>query len=185
VPCVVSDNRGGACAGVSYLLGLGHRRIALINGMHVAQSHLRLLGFIDALASQQVLPAEGYVRAGDWTWHSGYQQALALLKLPCPPTAIFCANDAMALGAMRALAEKSLRVPQDVSVLGFDDIQAAAQAVPGLTTLRQPAGEMIRIAIEMLVQAMEGEELVPCQRLLPTTLIIRSSCGPCTRKGGA
>ena len=176
IPYVVCDNRQGAYAGVRYLLDLGHRRIGFISGGEIAQSRLRLWGYGDALASYSLPLREEYVRPGRWAWESGHEQALALVKLSQPPTAIFCANDAMALGAMRALTERGWHVPEDMSILGFDDIQSAAQSAPPLSTVKQPAFEMVELAVEFLLRAMDGGDLSTANQILPTTLVLRGSC---------
>jgi|YNPNPStandDraft_1061719.scaffolds.fasta_scaffold02148_9 LacI family transcriptional regulator len=175
-PCVVADNRGGAYAGTSYLLSLGHRQIAFIQGAESNQNHLRFLGYRDALADHGLPLVEAWVRQGRWTWESGYAEALALLALPQPPTAIFCANDAMALGAMRAIMERGWRVPEDISVLGFDDIPAAAQSTPPLTTVRQPTPEIVEKALDLLIRGLDGASLAPTNYVFPTSLVVRGSC---------
>ncbi len=176
VPCIVSDNRQGAFAAVRHLLDLGHRRIGCITGGNIAQSRLRLLGYGDALAAYGIPWREDYVRPGTWTWESGREVAATLMKLDPPPTAIFCANDAMALGAMHVLTEQGRRVPDDVSILGFDDIRAAAQSTPPLSTVRQSAFEMVERGMEFLVQAMAGEAGPIGNKVLPTSLVLRGSC---------
>jgi DNA-binding LacI/PurR family transcriptional regulator len=176
LPCIASDNRGGARQGVDYLFHLGHRRIAYISGGDVGQNRLRFLGYCDALAAHDVPSREEYVRPGDWSWESGHGQALKLLELPNPPTAILCASDNMALGAMRAVAERGLHVPSDVSILGFDDIPQAAYSDPPLSTIRQPAHAMVQMAIEVLICGMEGRQGPSGDAIMPTTLVERQSC---------
>jgi LacI family transcriptional regulator len=176
VPCVASDGRQGAHLATRHLLELGHRQIALISGSDMGQSRLRYRGYCDALASYDVPLQADYMRVGDWTWESGHAEASALLELPHPPTALFCANDNMALGAMRAITDRGLRVPEDVSVMGFDNIWAAPHSVPALTTVRQPAAEMVQIAVDLLVRGMRGEVIPATNHILPTTLVLRDSC---------
>lgn len=178
VPCVASDNYGGALAGVRYLCELGHRRIAFISGTDLSQNRLRYQGYRDALREVGVEPEEELIRAGQWTWQSGHEAARALCDLPEPPTAIFSANDTMALGAMCALRERGLRVPDDISILGFDDIPAAAGNRPALTTVRQPTTEMVERAFDLLLRARKGEDVPAENHVLPTELIIRRSCAP-------
>lgn len=184
VPYVASQNREGACQGVRYLLELGHRRIAYIGGPNSIQSKLRFLGYHDALAALGVPLIEEYVQAGDWTWEAGYEGATRLWRLPSDgtgpgrPTAIFCANDNMALGAICALQTLGARVPQDISVLGFDDIPATVHSVPQLSTVRQPVRRMVQCALDMLLAAMRGEPVEMRNHLLPTELVVRESCGP-------
>lgn len=179
IPCVASDNRRGAYEAVSYLASLGHRHIATITGGTAPQARLRLQGYDDALAAHRLPHMKEHVRHGRFTWESGYDQALALLDTEPMPTAIFGASDAMALGAMRACSDRGLRVPEDISIVGFDDIPDAASSSPPLTTMRQQAFEMARSAIHILQRAMEeGESPPPHIRTLPTDLVIRESCAP-------
>lgn len=178
VSCVVSENRRGAYIGVNYLIELGHQRIAFLGGSDMPQNRLRLAGYRDALAAHGIPFDPSYVRPGRWTWESGYERALDLLRLEEPPTAIFCASDNIALGAMHALAERGVRVPEDMSLLGFDDIPTAAQSDPALSTVRQPTDEMVQKAMDLLVRAMRGEALKATNYVLPTTLIERDSCAP-------
>jgi LacI family transcriptional regulator len=178
LPYVVSDNRRGAAEGVAYLVALGHRRIAFITGRSVSQNLLRLLGYQDAIAAHGLPLVPDYVRPGRWTWESGYDEALALWRLPEPPTAIFCANDSMALGAMHALTAHGVRVPEDVSILGFDDISAGMQSTPPLSTVKQPAFEMVQTAFDILIRAMDNKPLAATHQILPTTLVVRGSCAP-------
>jgi LacI family transcriptional regulator len=178
VPCVVSDNLGGAQRGVSYLIELGHRRIGYIAGTESYQNRMRQRGYAQALESAGLIPDEQLIRPGRWTWQGGHAQLNELMDLPTPPTAVFCANDTMALGAMCALRERGCRVPEDVSVLGFDDIPAAEGSRPALTTIRQPTSEMVELAFELLRLSREGEEIPAQNHVLPTELITRASCAP-------
>jgi LacI family transcriptional regulator len=178
LPCIASDNRGGAFHGADYLFQLGHRHIAYISGNDVGQNRLRFLGYRDALAAREMPLVDAYVCKGDWSWESGYQQALKLLDLPRPPTAILCASDNMALGAMRAVAERGLAVPDDMSILGFDDVPQASTSTPPLTTIRQPAHAMVQMAIEALIRHMDGKLEPPKTTIMPTTLVERASCAP-------
>ncbi len=176
VPCVASDNLRGARRGVEYLLGLGHRRIAYIAGGDSYQNRMRQQGYVEALASAGLAVDEQLIRVGRWTWQGGHEQVLALMDQETPPTAVFCANDTMALGAMCALREYGYHVPGDVSVLGFDDIPAAEGSRPALTTVRQPTSEMVELAFDLLRRAAEGEEIAAVNHVLPTELVIRDSC---------
>jgi DNA-binding LacI/PurR family transcriptional regulator len=147
-----------------------------LSGTDLGQNRLRFLGYRDALAAHSMCLVDEYVRHGDWSWESGYQQTLRLMELPHPPTAILCASDNMALGAMRAVAERGLRVPTDVSILGFDDIPAASNSDPPLSTIKQPAHAMVQTAIEALIRRMDGQQEPPSTIIMPTTLIERQSC---------
>ncbi len=168
----------GAYEAVEYLLDLGHRRIGFISGAFGGQGRLRLAGYRDALVDHGLPYDERLVLPGDWTWDAGYELAPHFLEMEEPPTAIFCANDLMALAAMRALHERGLQIPRDVSVLGFDDIPTAALSDPPLTTVRQLAPAMAQTAIDLLTRAMDGEDIPIENHLMSTVLMERASCGP-------
>lgn len=183
VPCIVSDNYGGALMGIQYLYQLGHRRIAYISGSDVYQNRMRYQGYLDALAQVGIAIEPELVRSGRWSWQSGREAAQALFHLAEPPTAIFCANDTMALGAIPALRERGIRVPEDVSILGFDDIAFAEGSRPPLTTIRQPTAEMVQLAFDLLHKSRRGETILPENHVLPTRLVVRKSCGPPPQRG--
>ncbi|MER5702057.1 LacI family DNA-binding transcriptional regulator [Micromonospora sp. NPDC002296] len=176
IPSVGATNWAGGRAATEHLLGLGHQRIAVIGGpAAVPCSRARVDGYRAAMdAAERRIPA-GYVRTGDFTSPSGYRETNALLDLPRPPTAIFACSDEMAWGAYEALYERGLRVPDDMSVVGFDDLDAARWAVPPLTTVRQPLTEMAGMAARMLLNLMDGEELGSHRIELATPLIVRHS----------
>ncbi|MFI0796658.1 LacI family DNA-binding transcriptional regulator [Micromonospora rubida] len=176
IPSVGATNWAGGRAATGHLLGLGHQRIAVIGGpAAVPCSRARVDGYRAAMdAAGRRIPA-GYVRAGDFTSPSGYRETNALLDLTRPPTAIFTCSDEMAWGAYEALYERGLRVPDDMSVVGFDDLDAARWAVPPLTTVRQPLTEMAGMAARMLLNLMDGEELGSHRIELATPLIVRHS----------
>lgn len=172
VPVVASANRAGAREAVRHLIGLGHRRIAAITGRPGVPCGVdRLAGYREAMAEAGLtaVTACGYFQTG-----LARQATLDLLaRLPEPPTAILACSDAMALGVYEALAERGLRVPGDVSVIGFDDGPAAAQATPALTTVRQPWQELGAAALSVLLsRSADSVEL-------PATLVVReSACRP-------
>ncbi|WP_320064353.1 LacI family DNA-binding transcriptional regulator [Micromonospora sp. RTGN7] len=176
IPSVGATNWAGGVAATEHLLGLGHRGIAVIGGPPaVPCSRARVDGYRAAMdAAGQQIPA-GYVRAGDFLAPSGYRQTHALLDLGRPPTAIFACSDEMALGAYEALYERGLRAPEDMSVVGFDDLDAARWAVPPLTTVRQPLTEMAAMATRMLLSLVDGEELASHRIELATPLVVRHS----------
>ena len=182
VPCIASDNYGGALAAVRYLCELGHRRIAYVSGTDLSQNRLRYQGYCDALLEAEITPDETLVREGRWSWQSGYEAAQTLAEEPAPPTAVFCANDNMAMGAILALRERGLHVPDDISVMGFDDLPAAANSRPPLTTVRQPTIEMVERAFDLLQRARQGEPVPAENQVLTTELVIRASCGPPPRE---
>ena len=175
-PSVGAGNWNGGLLATRHLLELGHRRVAVIAGpAGVLSGRARLDGYRAALDAAGVPVDPALVREGDFHVEDGLRHARALFALPEPPTAVFACNDLQALGVYRAAHEAGLRVPGQVSVVGFDDLPAAEWAVPALTTVRQPLAEMGAAAVRMIVALARGEAL-PQQRVeLPTTLVGRSS----------
>ena len=175
---VVPDDFYGATVAVQHLIGLGHRRIAYINGpegWHSAQR--RLAGYNDTMAAHQFASDPSYVQPGDWEYESGYQAALNLLKLSDTPTAIFAANDLMALGAINALQDHDLIVPKQVAVVGYDNRDFAKIVRPRITTVSMPVYEMGRTAADLLVkQITEGRQETDEIRV-KGKLYIRETCG--------
>jgi LacI family transcriptional regulator len=195
-PWVRADNETGAYAAVKHLIELGHRRIAHIQGpADYLVTHDRHSGYLRALAEAGIAPEADLVLEGDFLPQSGYLCANRLFDLPDSqrPTAIFAAADQMAYGVMRAAEERGLGVPGDVALVGFDDDAPSAHILPPLTTVRQPAFEMgregIRLLLAHLSELAEADldlDLGSADRrtqapatiaVLPTTLIVRSSCG--------
>jgi LacI family transcriptional regulator len=179
VPSVAVANRSGADQVMRYLLALGHRRIAAICGPPgwIATEDRRR-GYEAALAAAGIPLDPAVQTASDFELAPGAEAAASLLELPEPPTAIFAFNDAIAIGALRAARDRGLRVPEDLSVLGFDDIEHAAIVTPPLTTVRQPLAEMGRAAISLLSRLLDSG---PDERLhveLPTRLVVRDSTAP-------
>lgn len=175
---VISDNRQGARLAVRHLGQLGHRRIALINGVAISRvGHDRALGYREALEELGLAYRPEYVRDFDFTWEHGYSAMQELLELPEPPTAVFAAADLTAIGAMRAIQERGLRVPDDIAVVGFDDIQMAGMVHPPLTTIRQDKEGLGRVAGEALVRMIESPGYSPPVVTMPVELVVRESCG--------
>ena len=151
LPSVVPGEVAGGHTATARLIRSGHRRIGFINGeewMEAAED--RFKGYRQALASADLPFDEELYRAGDWQLHSGDVHTRSLMALADPPTAIFCANDRMAVGCYQALASLGLRIPDDVSVIGYDDEEVARQLTPQLTTVVLPHREMGRWAVEYL-----------------------------------
>jgi LacI family transcriptional regulator, repressor for deo operon, udp, cdd, tsx, nupC, and nupG len=178
IPTVSIDNISSARKATEHLIGLGHRRIAHLTGpMDVILSRDRLRGYYQALAQHDIDVDAALVQEGDFSYESGYNVTLKLLALEKPPTAIFAANDAMAIGAIKAVRHRGGRVPDDVAVVGFDDIQMASIFEPGVTTIAQPMFDIGKQAMKLLLQLIDGEEVERRQFVLPDRLVIRESCG--------
>lgn len=177
VNCIGIDNRTGAERVVDYLAKLGHKEIATITGDLKTQAGLdRLDGFIQAMKARQLPVRDDYLLHADFGLPSARQAMESLLKLPHRPTAVFVASDDMALEAINVATAKRVRVPEELSVVGFDDNPVAAQARIPLTTVRQPLDEMGRLGMDTLVQQIRGKRKHPVKLLLPTTLVERESC---------
>jgi len=178
-PAVGATNFQGAYDATQHLLSLGHRRIGFITGqMEMGCSRDRLAGYRAALLAAGIPPDPQWVREGDFFQPDGFAGAQALLALPQPPSAIFASNDFSAFGVMEAVRDAGKRLPDDMSIVGFDDIPQAAQVNPTLTTVRQPLEQMGRTAARMLLEII-GNEARPAARVeLPTELIVRASTRP-------
>ncbi|GIG69222.1 LacI family DNA-binding transcriptional regulator [Phytomonospora endophytica] len=179
IPSVGAGNWNGGLAATRHLLALGHTRIAVLTGPpHMLSSRARLDGYRTAMDLAGVPVDPALVRIGDFQIADGRHLTRELLRLPEPPTAVFACNDAEALGVYQAATEAGLRIPDDLSVVGFDDLPMAEWNIPPLTTVRQPLREMAVSAATMLVTLAQGEE--PPQRRveLATELIVRSSTAP-------
>ncbi len=177
VDIVRSDSEGGAYQLARHLLDLGHRRIAMLSGPpEVSTAQDRVAGYHRALTEAEVPDADRTVVYGAFTESGGYGMAQALLTAFPRPTAFFAANNFIAIGAFRALREIGLRVPEDVSLVAFDDIPAAFALEPFLTVSAQRAYEMGQTALRLLLQHLTGEASLGHQEiLLPTDLIVRRS----------
>ena len=169
-----SDNVNGAREAVKHLLQLGRTRIATITGPNNMIAGIdRLRGYESALLERGLRPDPELIVEGDFTERGGYASMMRLI--PHDPDAVFVASDAMALGALRALSETGKRVPDDVAVVGFDDIPAATQVDPPLTTVRQNIYQLGQLAAETLIQILNGGKTPPHGLVLPTELVIRAS----------
>jgi len=175
---VKSDNMDGARRATEHLLSLGHRRIAFLTGQTVDLAGMeRLLGCQRALAYAGVAPDPGLVRQSGWNIDEAYEAARVLLAERRDFTAIVAGSDLMAMGILRALTEHGLRVPDDVSLVGFDDVEFCQYTIPPLTTVRQDRVAMVRAAVQRLIAMIEGTgEASPL--IIPTQLIVRKSTGP-------
>lgn len=179
VPTVGSNNWNGGLAATRHLIELGHRRIAVISGPStVLCSRARVDGYRSALDDAGIPFDPELVRWGTFHTDAGHELALELLSRPDPPTAIFAGSDYQALGVIRAAAERGLRVPQDLSIVGYDDLPLAEWINPSLTTVRQPLAEMASHATHMLIDLSEGRQPLSLRVELMTDLIVRGSTAP-------
>lgn len=176
IPGVRIDNEQAALDGVRYLGEQGHRRIAYINGP--ADSPLcrdRLKGYRKGMAELGVRRTRDLVYRGDFSLDSGAQAARALLDSGALPTAVFAANDAMAIGALQVLKQRGIRVPRDISMLGFDDIKFAAYCDPPLTTIQQPRRQIGALSMQMMMDMLSGRAANLAVRELPHEFVLRDS----------
>jgi LacI family transcriptional regulator len=177
-PTITVTNRKGVIDAMRYLLALGHRRIGFITGqMEMASARERLQGYKDGLAEVGLSYDECLVIEGDWSSYSGFEATRRMLSLEQRPTAIIASDDASAFGAMDAIKDALLRVGEDVSVIGFDDIPRAAQVYPPLTTVHQPLVEMGQAAVDILIDLLQGRTPISLHREFATDLVVRQSTG--------
>nr|WP_103957347.1 LacI family DNA-binding transcriptional regulator [Nonomuraea solani] len=179
VPSVGSTSWNGGFVATKHLIELGHRRIAAITGpAHRLTSRARLDGFRAALDQVGMEADPALIRHGDYSHEPAYRHALELLSLPDRPTAVFAGNDLQALATYRAARQLGLHVPDDVSVVGFDDLAFAQWIAPTLTTVRQPLASMAAMAARMLVQLINGQTPETLRVELATSLVVRESTAP-------
>jgi LacI family transcriptional regulator len=179
IPSVSAAHTSGADQAMQHLLRLGHRRIAHIAGPPgwVATEE-RVRGYHAALASSGILPDPALTVDALPEFDTGREAADRLLGLPDPPTAIFAFNDNIAIGALQAARARGIRVPEDLSVVGFDDVEYATIVTPALTTVRQPLAEMGRTAVSLLARVLGQQRLEALHVELATRLVVRDSTAP-------
>jgi LacI family repressor for deo operon, udp, cdd, tsx, nupC, and nupG len=176
IPGVGIDNRGAAQEAIQYLGSQGHRQIAYLNGP--ADSPLckdRLRGYHEGMAELGVADVQNLLYTGDFSLDSGAEAARSILASDELPSAILAANDAMAIGALQVIKKQGLRVPQDISLVGFDDIKFAAYCDPPLTTIHQPRSRIGKLSMQMMLEILNGREPAPGRTELPHKLVIRDS----------
>jgi DNA-binding LacI/PurR family transcriptional regulator len=179
LPCVDADNYQGAALATEHLIELGHRRIGLITNapfVYLA-SQERHEGYRDALETAELLYDPSLVRKGYFTAESGYQAMSQLLAMAEPPTAVFVASDVVALGAVQAVRDDGRRIPQDIALVGFDDVSITRFIEPALTTVHLPAYDLGWHAGQLLLRLIAQDPPEELIQLLPTELVIRHSCG--------
>lgn len=171
-----AENVRGGCEATLHLLRLGHKRVAAITGpQNMIAGYDRFEGYRKALEERGIAFRSELVVEGDFSEASGYVAVQRLL--PAKPTAIFVASDTMAEGALRALRDAGLRVPQDVAVVGYDDMPHASRTTPPLTTIRQPTGRMGALAVHNLIDIIHNPGEHKRHIILPVELVIRETCG--------
>lgn len=179
LPSVDADNYRGARLMMDHLLDLGHRRIGFIAGRPDTRASLeRLRGYKESLQLRGIDVDEQLIHPGNFLQAEGVKGAQAFMQLDQPPTAIFACNDMMALGAMDAVRDMALRIPEDISIGGFDDIPMSAHFYPALTTIRQPLFDMGSAATRMIINMLSDIENPSHQLELKTELVVRRSTGP-------
>jgi LacI family transcriptional regulator len=179
VPAVSAAHTSGADQAMRHLLELGHRRIGAITGpADWVATEDRLRGYHAALVAAGIMPQPELVVRSDFEIPGGVAAAELLLDAAEPPTAIFAFNDNLAIGAIRAARARGLRVPEDLSVVGFDDVEHATVVSPSLTTIRQPLAEMGRMAVSMLMRLLERQRFETAHVELGTRLVVRGSTAP-------
>jgi LacI family transcriptional regulator len=178
VDAVIADNEGGAALAADHLVDLGHTNIAVVMGpLNASTAKSRLSGFRTRLKQRGVQLTPSFVRSDEFSHQAGYQGALALLEADTPPTAIFCGNDAIAFGVLDAARRLGVRVPEELSVVGFDDVAMAGWEAFRLTTVRQPLAQMGKEAVRILVDRLEGVGGPQARRVFPTHLVQRATTG--------
>jgi LacI family transcriptional regulator len=179
VPTIGATNWTGGLSATDHLVSLGHRRIGLIAGpKHLLCSRARMDGYRASLEVAGIDLDEAYVVQGDFQHESGFTAGGALLDLPDRPTAIFASSDTMALGAYEAARRRGLRIPDDVSIIGFDDLPEARWSSPPLTTIRQPLADMGALAARTALRLARGERIETPRVELATELVVRDSTAP-------
>lgn len=174
---ITIDNKNAAIEVVNYLISLGHSKIATITGdLSTQAGKLRLQGYKEALSKKGISIKDGYITVGNFLRSSARQSATDLLKLKNRPTAIFAASDIMALELIDVAKKYNIKIPEELSVVGFDDNPINIYGSIGLTTVGQPLMEMGRVALEKLNQIVNGRIKQPLRILLGTKLIKRASC---------
>ena len=176
LPTVHIDNLTAAFDSVNYLYEQGHNRIGCIAGPEeMPLCHYRLQGYVQALRRCGIMVDPQYIARGDFTFEAGSKAMQQLLDLPQPPTAVFCHSDVMALGALSQAKRQGLKVPEDLSIIGFDNIDLTQFCDPPLTTIAQPRYEIGREAMLLLLDQMQGQHVGSGSRLMDCELIIRGS----------
>lgn len=175
---VTSDHAGGAYGATRHLLENGYRKIAFVGGPSVSEDgQLRFRGYVRAMQSFGFEIDKSFIIPGNFTEQSGYEAGLTLILRQQTPDAVFAGNDEMAIGILRAFSERLIRVPEDIALVGFDDIRLTQYTFPTLTTVHQPMYELGTVAAQILFRVFDGEQMID-PMILETWLVVRDSSGP-------
>jgi DNA-binding LacI/PurR family transcriptional regulator len=173
---ILSNDQEGSYQAVKYLIKQGHKDIAIIEGIKGFQSSMeRREGYLKALIHHHIPIRHDYIIQGNYDMESGQKAMESLLSLPNPPTAVFCSNDDMAIGALNTVFAKGLRVPEDISFIGFDDIEFAKYTNPPLTTVKRPVEKISSLGAEKILEAIKKEEFQGEKIFVDTELVSRQS----------
>ena len=176
IPSVTLDNFNSVANSIDYLCTLGHERIGFITGLDDSDiGRDRLAGYLGALKNHHIAEDRDLVFRGDYTFATGRRGADYFLSLASPPTAIMCANDTMAISAIKEISTRGLKVPDDISIIGFDDIVLASQITPALTTVSVPVEEMAKRSIDLLRSQINDNDLKYQHTSLPCQLVLRET----------
>jgi DNA-binding LacI/PurR family transcriptional regulator len=178
VHSITIDNFDGGLVATNHLIGLGHREIAMITGpLDSWECAERMRGYREALSLSGIQVTDEFIFQGNYDLESGQAGAEYFLTFEHLPTAVFAANDWMAIGAIEVFKEKGLRVPEDIAVVGFDDNVLAARVTPKLTTVRQPVNELGRMGAKRMLDTIAKADMYPSTTMLRCSMVIRDSCG--------
>ena len=178
VDTVLVDNENGAYQAVSHLIGLSHRRIGvIIDNLDITTNIERMAGYRRALIEARLPVEEDLIRSCQFTEQSAFEICARMFKTDKPPTALFTANNFMTIGALRAIHVVGLRVPEDIAIVGFDDLESSQICWPGLTVVAQPTHAMGIMAAERLLARISKQPSLPMEIRMQTEFIIRQSCG--------
>ena len=177
IPSIIIDNFNAVSQSVDYLCELGHRNIGFMTGLEDSDvGKDRYAGYRNGLSNHGIALDEELVYKGNYSFKSGLTGADYFLSLKNPPSAIICANDSMAIAAIRKITQHNLSVPEDISIIGFDDIEVAEQISPALTTVSAPIDELAELAVTMLISLIQNKNIDNKHIALPAKLVIRGTC---------
>lgn len=175
-PAILPADMIGAYKAVQHLTHQGYRKIAMLAGESWMQAAIqRIDGYRQALIDADIMPNARYIREANWSLKEAYEQTIELLELDTPPEAIFCSSDYMAMGCYQAIAEKGLKIPTDIAVVGYDNQQIASESFPALSTVELPYADMGKQAVETLLALLNQQPILSQRRKVEGELIIRRS----------